>query len=227
MMPIMHLGRPGFFYWLFPYSTVMGVWPQVRSPLWWDFICLLCYILMSIMFYYVGLLPDLATVRDLAQTRPKQIFYGVLALGWRGSARHWRNQRTVYFIMCGDHGADGHFGAQRRRPRFRRRPDPGLAFDAVPALFLLWRGDFRAGIGDHADDPRPPRLRAPGHHHRISFQRAGQGHAGRQPDARLLLSVGGVGCGLRQQRRRQERVLFSHLRLLRPLISGQRSRSIS
>jgi Ni/Fe-hydrogenase subunit HybB-like protein len=51
LMPIMHLGRPGLFYWLFPYSNVMGVWPQVRSPLWWDFICLLCYILMSLMYY--------------------------------------------------------------------------------------------------------------------------------------------------------------------------------
>ncbi len=69
LMPIMHLGRQGLFYWLFPYSNVMGVWPQVRSPLWWDFICLLCYILMSIMYYYAGLLPDLATVRDLAKTR--------------------------------------------------------------------------------------------------------------------------------------------------------------
>jgi Ni/Fe-hydrogenase subunit HybB-like protein len=100
IMPILHLGRPGLFYWLFPYSTVMGVWPQVRSPLWWDFICLLCYILMSVMFYYTGLVPDLATVRDLAQHRRKQIFYGILALGWRGSARHWRNHKAVYFIMC-------------------------------------------------------------------------------------------------------------------------------
>jgi Ni/Fe-hydrogenase subunit HybB-like protein len=99
LMPVMHLGRQGLFYWLFPYSTVMGVWPQVRSPLWWDFICLLCYILMSVMYYYAGLLPDLATVRDLATTRSKQIFYGILALGWRGSARHWRNQQTVYAIM--------------------------------------------------------------------------------------------------------------------------------
>src|SRR5919197_991641 len=89
--PILHLGRPGFFYWLFPYPNVMGVWPQFRSPLLWDFVCLLCYILMSIMFYYVGLLPDLATVRDLAQSRGKQIFYGSLALGWRGSARNWRH----------------------------------------------------------------------------------------------------------------------------------------
>jgi Ni/Fe-hydrogenase subunit HybB-like protein len=99
LMPIMHLGRPGLFYWLFPYSNVMGVWPQVRSPLWWDFICLLCYILMSIMYYYTGILPDLATVRDLAKSRFKQIFYGVLALGWRGSTEEWRNQRVVYAIM--------------------------------------------------------------------------------------------------------------------------------
>ena len=99
LIPIMHLGRPGLFYWLFPYSSVMGVWPQVRSPLWWDFICLLCYILMSIMYYYVGLIPDLATVRDIAQHRLKQIFYGVFALGWCGAARHWRNHQSVYAIM--------------------------------------------------------------------------------------------------------------------------------
>jgi molybdopterin-containing oxidoreductase family membrane subunit len=77
----------------------MGVWPQVRSPLWWDFICLLCYILMSIMYYYAGILPDLATVRDLARSRSKQIFYGILALGWRGSVKEWQNQRVVYAIM--------------------------------------------------------------------------------------------------------------------------------
>lgn len=99
LMPIMHLGRPGFFYWLFPYSSVMGVWPQVRSPLWWDFICLLCYIFMSIMYYYAGILPDLATVRDLATSKAKKVLYGVLALGWRGSVAEWQNQRIVYAIM--------------------------------------------------------------------------------------------------------------------------------
>lgn len=99
LMPIMHLGRPGLFYWLFPYSSVMGVWPQMRSPLLWDFVCLLCYILMSAMYYYAGILPDLATVRDLATTRSKQILYGVLSLGWRGSVAQWQNQRVVYAIM--------------------------------------------------------------------------------------------------------------------------------
>ena len=100
IMPILHLGRQGLFYWLFTYPNVMGMWPQMRSPLWWDFVSLLCYVLMSIMFYYVGALPDLATVRDLARTRGNQLFYGLLALGWRGSARHWHNHRAVYGIMA-------------------------------------------------------------------------------------------------------------------------------
>jgi len=100
IMPILHLGRPGLFYWLLPYPNVMGIWPQFRSPLLWDFVCLACYIVMSVMFYYTGMLPDLATVRDRAQTRGRQIFYGILALGWRGSARQWHHYKTVYLIMA-------------------------------------------------------------------------------------------------------------------------------
>jgi Ni/Fe-hydrogenase subunit HybB-like protein len=100
IMPIFHLGRQGFFYWIFAYPNVMGIWPQFRSPLLWDFVCVICYIIMSIFFYYVGAMPDLATVRDRARTRFKQVFYGVLALGWRGSARHWSNYRTVYSVMA-------------------------------------------------------------------------------------------------------------------------------
>ena len=80
ILPILHLGRPGLFYWLFPYPNVMGIWPQFRSPLLWDFVCLACYIAMSVMFYYTGMLPDLATMRDRAETRGRQIFYGIMAL---------------------------------------------------------------------------------------------------------------------------------------------------
>ena len=100
IMPILHLGRPGLFYWLFPYPNVMGIWPQFRSPLLWDFVCLLCYILMSAMFYYTGLLPDLATMRDRSRRRWQQIFYGILALGWRGSAVQWQRYKSVYYIMA-------------------------------------------------------------------------------------------------------------------------------
>ena len=101
MMPILHLGRQGLFYWLFPYSTVMGIWPQFLSPLLWDFVALLCYVLNSIVFWYIGLIPDCATLRDRATTRGKQIFYGILALGWRGSARDWRSYKAAYLIMAG------------------------------------------------------------------------------------------------------------------------------
>jgi len=101
MMPILHLGRQGLFYWLFPYPSVMDVWPQFLSPLLWDFVALLCYILCSVVFWYIGLIPDCATLRDRATSRSRQLFYGVLALGWRGSSRHWGNYKTVYLVMAG------------------------------------------------------------------------------------------------------------------------------
>ncbi|HUN75172.1 MAG TPA: NrfD/PsrC family molybdoenzyme membrane anchor subunit [Steroidobacteraceae bacterium] len=101
MMPVLHLGRQGLFYWLFPYSTVMGVWPQFLSPLIWDFAALLCYILNSIVFWYIGLIPDCATLRDRATTRSQRLLYGILALGWRGSARDWRSYKAAYLVMAG------------------------------------------------------------------------------------------------------------------------------
>src|SRR5579885_2041516 len=101
MMPILHLGRQGLFYWLFPYATVMGVWPQFLSPLLWDFAALLCYILNSIAFWYIGLIPDCATLRDRATTRRAQVLYGILALGWKGSARDWGAHKAAYLVMAG------------------------------------------------------------------------------------------------------------------------------
>jgi Ni/Fe-hydrogenase subunit HybB-like protein len=101
MMPILHLGRQGFFYWLFPYPTAMGIWPQFLSPLIWDFAALLCYILCSLAFSYIGLIPDCATLRDRAVTHGQRLFYGILALGWRGSARDWRSYKATYLVMAG------------------------------------------------------------------------------------------------------------------------------
>jgi len=100
LMPIFHIGRQGLFYWIFAYPNVMGIWPQFRSPLLWDFVCIICYLLTSIFFYYVGMLPDLATVRDRARTRVTQILCGVRALGCGGSALHWAAYRTVYLVMA-------------------------------------------------------------------------------------------------------------------------------
>jgi Ni/Fe-hydrogenase subunit HybB-like protein len=96
LYPILHLGRPWFFYWMAPYPSVMGVWPQFRSPLTWDFFAVLTYLTVSALFWYVGIIPDLASVRDRATKRPAQIFYGLLSLGWRGGARQWDRWRQLY-----------------------------------------------------------------------------------------------------------------------------------
>jgi Ni/Fe-hydrogenase subunit HybB-like protein len=98
--PILHLGRPWLFYWMFPYPNEMGVWPQFRSPLTWDVFAILIYLIVSILFWYVGLIPDLATVRDRATGRPAKIAFGLLALGWRGSAAHWLRWRQAYYFTA-------------------------------------------------------------------------------------------------------------------------------
>jgi molybdopterin-containing oxidoreductase family membrane subunit len=100
IFPILHLGRPLYFYWLTPYPNTMTVWPQWRSALIWDFWAILSYILFSIIFWYVGLIPDLATIRDRAKTPAKRTFYGALALGWRGSARHWRAYEILHLTLA-------------------------------------------------------------------------------------------------------------------------------
>jgi molybdopterin-containing oxidoreductase family membrane subunit len=101
LMPILHLGRPWFFYWLIPYPNVMNVWPQWRSPLVWDIFAIGTYIIVSILFWYMGLIPDLASLRDRARTRGRQIAYGLFALGWRGEARQWHRFETAYLLMAG------------------------------------------------------------------------------------------------------------------------------
>ncbi len=100
LFPILHLGRPQYFYWLAPYPNTMSLWPQWRSALVWDFWAILSYLLFSILFLYVGLLPDLATMRDRASTRRGRVFYGALALGWRGSVRHWRLHGVLHRTLA-------------------------------------------------------------------------------------------------------------------------------
>jgi Ni/Fe-hydrogenase subunit HybB-like protein len=100
IIPILHLGRPWLFYWLIPYPNTMQVWPQFKSPLEWDIFGVVSYLVVSILFWYVGLVPDLASVRDRAQGRLAQVFYGVLALGWRNSAIHWRRWQIAYWATA-------------------------------------------------------------------------------------------------------------------------------
>jgi Ni/Fe-hydrogenase subunit HybB-like protein len=101
MFPLLHLGRPWFFYWLFPYPSTMGIWPQFRSPLVWDVFAVSTYATVSFLFWYMGLIPDLATLRDRAQRWIGRKAYGFLAMGWRGSAIHWRRYEVAYLLMAG------------------------------------------------------------------------------------------------------------------------------
>jgi Ni/Fe-hydrogenase subunit HybB-like protein len=100
LFPILHLGRPYYAYWLAPYPNTMGAWPQWKSPLVWDFFAILSYLIFSGLFWYTGAIPDFATLRDRARSRRAQVFYGVAALGWRGSARHWRRYDAFYRTMA-------------------------------------------------------------------------------------------------------------------------------
>src|SRR5467141_3550657 len=101
LFPILHLGRPWFFYWLFPYPSTMGVWPQFRSPLVWDVFAVSTYATVSLLFWFIGLIPDLATLRDRSQSKAGQIIYGTLAMGWRGSAHHWHRYEIAYLLLAG------------------------------------------------------------------------------------------------------------------------------
>jgi Ni/Fe-hydrogenase subunit HybB-like protein len=101
MFPLLHMGRPWLFYWLFPYPDTMGTWPQFRSPLVWDVFAVSTYATVSLLFWYVGLIPDLATIRDRATKKFKQVIYGILSMGWRGSARHWKRYEMAGLLLAG------------------------------------------------------------------------------------------------------------------------------
>jgi molybdopterin-containing oxidoreductase family membrane subunit len=102
MFPLLHTGRPWLAaYWLFPYPNTMGVWPQFRSPLIWDVFAVSTYATVSLLFWYVGLIPDLATLRDRAKSKVFKFVYAILSWGWRGSARHWHRYELAYLILAG------------------------------------------------------------------------------------------------------------------------------
>jgi Ni/Fe-hydrogenase subunit HybB-like protein len=101
LFPLLHMGRPWFFYWLIPYPNTMQLWPQWRSPLVWDVFAVSTYFTVSLLFWYVGLIPDLATLRDRTQNSYARVIYGILAMGWRGSAQHWYRYDTAYLLLAG------------------------------------------------------------------------------------------------------------------------------
>ncbi|MEZ5351359.1 MAG: NrfD/PsrC family molybdoenzyme membrane anchor subunit [Bryobacteraceae bacterium] len=101
LYPVAHTGRPWLAYWLLPYPNTMALWPQPRSPLIWDVFAVSTYATVSILFWYTGLIPDLATMRDRARSIFVKKLYGVLSLGWRGSAQHWHRYEMASLLLAG------------------------------------------------------------------------------------------------------------------------------
>jgi molybdopterin-containing oxidoreductase family membrane subunit len=101
MFPLLHMGRPWLFYYMMPYPNPMWLWPQFRSPLVWDVFAVSTYFTVSLLFWFVGLIPDLATLRDRAKSRVSQVVYGALAMGWRGSAVHWSRYEFASLLLAG------------------------------------------------------------------------------------------------------------------------------
>jgi Ni/Fe-hydrogenase subunit HybB-like protein len=99
--PALHVGRVWYDWWLFPIPTSLGVWPQFRSPLMWDVFAVSTYFTVSVLFWYMGLIPDLAVMRDRAKSKLRQFLYGLFAVGWTGSNRHWSNYEKAYLILAG------------------------------------------------------------------------------------------------------------------------------
>jgi len=100
LFPALHIGRPWLPYWMFPIPNQMEMWPQFRSPLEWDVFAVGTYATVSLMFWYMGMIPDLATFRDRARTRARRTVYGLLAVGWRGSSRQWHRYEKAYLLLA-------------------------------------------------------------------------------------------------------------------------------
>jgi molybdopterin-containing oxidoreductase family membrane subunit len=102
LFPLLHTGRPWFaLYWLMPYPSTNGIWPQFKSPLTWDVFAVSTYFTVSLLFWFLGLVPDLAALRDSSKSKVKRLVYGIFALGWRGSGRHWAEYKWAYVLLAG------------------------------------------------------------------------------------------------------------------------------
>ena len=153
LFPVLHLGRPQVFYWLFPYPTTMRLGPQFRSPLMWDVFAVSTYATISALFWFLGLLPDLGTMRDRAQNPYAKKIYGALAMGWRGSSRHWKHFETAALLLAGLATPLVISVHSIVSPRLHCWHCARLAFDDLSAVLCF--GGLVFGLCDGDDDSDP------------------------------------------------------------------------
>jgi len=165
LFPIFHLGRPYYVYWIIPYPNVQGLWPQWRSALVWDFWAVGTYITFSALFWYVGLVPDLAMLRERAVNRGARRLYGAFALGWRGSARHWEVYERFYRYMAALAvrwwfrciASSASISPQVSSPAGRTRSTRPISSSAPSIPGLPWLSSSRRSCAGHARSNRSSR----------------------------------------------------------------------
>ena len=193
IFPVFHTGRPWLAaYWLFPYPNTMGLWPNFKSPLIWDVFAVSTYATVSVLFWYVGLIPDLATMRDRAQHIWVKRIYGIFALGWRGSAKHWQRYEIASLLLAGLSTPLVLSVHTVVSFDFAVSLLPGLARDGLPALLRRRRHLFRLRDGADAGHPDPRVLRDGRLHHDAAHPEHGEGHAGDGPHRVLRLRGRGL-----------------------------------
>ncbi len=165
MFPVLHTGRPWLAYWLFPYPNTMDLWPQFRSPLLWDVFAVSTYLTISAVFWYVGLIPDLATLRDGATAALEAGHFRCSGDGLAQFGPPLAAIRESLAPAGRPRDAAGRFGAHGRQLRLRGRHAARLAHHDIPALLRRGRDLFGLRDGADADDSGPQVLRAGRHHY--------------------------------------------------------------
>ena len=151
LFPFIHLGRVWMVYFMLPYPNQRNLWPNFQSPLIFDVIAISTYFIVSVLFWYTGMLPDLATVRDRAAGMRRKIF-SLLSLGWTGEHEQWRHYARGYLFFCCTGNPAGHIGSQCGFMGFCPGHYPRLAYHHIRPLFCGRCHPFGIGHGDYPDD---------------------------------------------------------------------------
>ena len=171
LFPAIHTGRPWLDYWLLPYPNTMGVWPQFRSPIMWDVFAVSTYATVSLLFWFVGLIPDLATLRDRSQSKTGRIIYGDARDGLARVGAPLAPVRDRVPAAGGPRDAAGRLGPYRRQLRLRGRHRARLAHHDLSAVLRRRRDLLGLRDGPDAGDSHPRDLRARGLHHACAISR--------------------------------------------------------